>query len=396
MRVVVLTTHTNNTPAFYEPLRGLGHEVHVVVYDLLAPDAFGHLPRWVAAARPDLVVLVGAHPDFHPRPVVHVDVLALIGRAHRLVHLCCDAAEPVWWPVLDEYQRRGNFALQVAIDGVRTGPIGDHGLTLLSPFDPGLYPSPLPPWASRPVELGFPGSPGGGDRSGSISTLQVRGVLTVRLRTDGDPAAYREFLTRCRCVLNHAATGSLQRLHVKGRPVEAAHAGAVLLEQAGSPLADWFTPGADYLTWGSVDEVADKLAWVRASPHLAAAMAARLRARVLDEHSPAAFWGHVFARVGLGREVRPPRELPRVPWSLAPIAEPTPYQEPPPPPLPAGVMDPPLLLATRNRCNLVRYNQEFYVVPQRLGRVHLANHADRARPGIQRFPSEVEALRAMG
>jgi hypothetical protein len=56
----------------------------------------------------------------------------------------------------------------------------------------------------------------------------------------------------------------------------------------------------------------------------------------------------------------------------------------------------PYLLCSYNYHNIVAYGHEYFVIPQGIGEVNLALAIDRARPGIQRFPSEHEAKMAVG
>lgn len=397
MRVTVLTTHTNNTPAFYEPLRALGHEVFIIVYDIISQDAFHHLPWMVDANKPDFVVWIGAHPQFHPRPIPDIPLLAKIGKKYPFINLCCDGAEPVWWPVLQEYYDNKVFTVQVNIDGVRTGPIGDRGLTLLSPFDPGLYPDPPRPWGARTVELAFPGQAGNHPRSTILMDLVNRGVITFRPRTDGNPEAYRDYLETCKCIWNHPSTGSTERKHVKGRTIEAAHAGALLFEQEGSPLEDWFESGKDYLTYNSAEDVVNKLNWVRVNLTEAETMAGRLRAKVLRDHSPAIFWSHVLSAIGLAKSERKVPVVPKREWAFpkpaAPIAIHAPITYAPPP---NGGTPTPRLVASRKGYNLAEFCGEYFLIPQRLGKINLDKAVDRDKPGIRKFRSEGEAMSVLG
>lgn len=398
MRVAILTTHTNNTPAFYEPLRGLGHDLHVFTYDLMAADAFGHLPRLIAASRPDFVVLIGAHRDYHHRPVVPTEILAEIGTKHKLVHMCCDGAEPVWWPILQEYHNTGRFALQVNIDGVRTGPIGEHGLTLLSPFDSMPFPIEPRSWAKRDIELGFAGSSGSGTRAAVLGQLEARKVIQIRWRVDPEPPdQYREFLCRCKCVWNNAHTGSGLRMHVKGRAVETAYAGALFLELYGSPLADWFIVEEDYLIYSTTDDVVHRLQWVRDNLTKAQVMASRFREKVIQHHSPEVFWGQVLERIGLGKAKHAPKQpsfhpyqMPIFGQAIQPMVHQTNGSHPISPQLI------PQLLLSINDHNVVIHDGQFYVIPQKLGTVHLDKLVDRSKPGIRRFSTEKDARQALG
>jgi hypothetical protein len=330
--VTVLRTFSTSCNPIYDPLRALGNDVRVIVYDLMnvhnrgdyenhyrrlttagyevLPDAryFERLPALVDSQAPDWVLMIGCC-DAGGALMPNVDVLAEIGRRRPFVHLCCDGSEKDWWPQLQRYHDAGCFALQVNIDGVKVGPIGEHGMTALCPISPAGYPDPPRPWAERPVRLGFRGSyqlsdpPPGGylhPRTPAIRSLLGAGLLTISDRDHTDPsqAGYRDFLSQCRCVWNHAATGSGDRMHVKARVIETALAGALLIEPMGSPTEEWFKPGLDYLPYsadsdGLVPSISHILKLVDAHSHIFE-MANILRRKVLTHHSPAAFWGRVL------------------------------------------------------------------------------------------------------
>jgi hypothetical protein len=337
MRVTVLRTFSTSCPPIYEPLRGLGHEVKPIVYDLMnvhnagdyeqhrrqfsaegievLPDHryFERLPALVDSQGPDWVLMIGCC-DAGGALMPNVDVLREIGRRHPFVHLCCDGSEADWWPQLRRYQDAGCFALQVNIDGVRDGPIGEFGMTGLCPIDPAGFPDPPRPWAERPVRLGFRGSyqlgdpPPGGylhPRTPAIRSLLGAGLLTISDRDHTDPsqAGYRDFLSSCRCVWNHAATGSGDRMHVKARVIETALAGAVLFENEMSPTCQWFEMGKDYRCYQGPDQgisdIRRGLEWLEGNPEEAQKMALSLRRKVIERHSPSAFWGKVLERIGM-------------------------------------------------------------------------------------------------
>jgi hypothetical protein len=294
-RVVVLRTFTSSCVPIFSPLRRLGHEVSEITYDLRGVD-FGALPARVAELRPDWVLLMGCADDQPTALVPTVDVLSDIGRVFPLVHLCCDGSEPVWWPQLERYRDSGAFALQINVDGVRVGPIAEDGITCLCPIDPASLPDPPRPHAERTVRLGFCGS-SGGDHPRTRALESIMDVLTIRPRDHDSPAGYLDFLSSCRCAWNHAATGTGDRSHVKARVIEAALAGALVLETAGSPTRRWFAPGEDYLEYNSADEVREHLAWADVRPEEAEAMALRMRRKIVESHSPALLWDEVIRKI---------------------------------------------------------------------------------------------------
>jgi hypothetical protein len=198
--------------------------------------------------------------------------------------------------------------------------------------------------------------------------------LAYRPRDDSDYELYRKFLSSCRVGFNCASTGGIVGgKHVKHRCLEVAAAGALLLEERGSPLADWFVPGEDYLEYSGIEEVHERVNWAHANPAEAQAIAAQLREKVVLDHSPAVFWSQVMERLGLGAPLRVPREVPWKFWLM-----PQPGQ-----PVRAHVNgNPPILLERHAHHNLVGYGGQIYIVPMMLGAIDLADPLNRGRAEI--------------
>jgi len=94
-------------------------------------------------------------------------------------------------------------------------------------------------------------------------------------------------------------TGTGDRMHVKGRVIEAALAGAVLFETRGSPTLNWFVPGEDYISCVGYGEVQLYLDLLDRHPDYAQKMANNMRRKVIERHSAPVFWKQVFERIGL-------------------------------------------------------------------------------------------------
>jgi hypothetical protein len=88
-------------------------------------------------------------------------------------------------------------------------------------------------------------------------------------------------------------------MHVKGRIVEAGLAGCCVLDMRGSPTADWFEPGRDYLEYSTADEAADIIERMKLQQVECAMMGLRLRRKILDNHTPAHFWRRILDRIGV-------------------------------------------------------------------------------------------------
>jgi hypothetical protein len=287
MRVIVFSTGTRDCEKLWRSLQP-EHNVRVVLYD--SPEI--NILNIVSTEKPSFVVYIGTTADDFPYSGVRVptpEQLAEVSRISPMVHLCSDAADPPWWDKLSQYAQAGSFALQVAIDGVKDTP--HVGMVALTPVDPGQF-TPRP-WESRDVPCGFAG--GGGRRTETVRRIRECGGTVHWENEGGDISydAYREFLPRCKLVLNDARTGSGEKRHVKGRVIEAGLAGCVLMEPRDSPLRDWFVPGEDFLEWGTPEEAADIIKRGDYDP----AIATRFREKVLKGHSSHVFWGQVLGRI---------------------------------------------------------------------------------------------------
>ncbi len=298
MHCTVLRTATNSCIPIYETIGELDHQLTDIIYDAGWGGDYAQLPAMVANTNPDWVLMIGCCDDegknIHVPPV---EILKQIGEKHKFVHLCCDGAETIWWPQLQRYYNNDVFKLQINIDGVKAGPIGDHdlkdGWTTLCPIDPNKFLQ--RPWSERSINLGFCGSFGGPHpRNKDICELRDRGLLMIRERDHGDPDGYRDWLAQCRCVYNHALTGSADKMHVKARVLEASFAGALVIEMAGSPTENWFTPWEDYLPYSNADDVSKHMIWVDTHPMAAQAIAKRLRDKLLSKHTAQIFWTNVI------------------------------------------------------------------------------------------------------
>ncbi len=375
MRVTVLTTQTVNTRVVYEPLPALGYEMTVIEYDYLGLAQ--SLPQRVVDSRPDWVLYIGAIPICHAN-TPPIEILAQIGFRHKTVLFCCDGAEPLWWPYLIEFYDCKIFALQVNVDGVRAGPIGERGMTALCPisWEPSTY---VPSWGVRPINIGFGGGSHGNRRASMLRDLINTGLLTYRPREETSTEEYRNFLMSCWCIWNSPETGGMTSKHVKARVLEAALAGCVVLEEKNSPTADWFDEGRDYLTYETVDDVRNQLNFFRSNPVEARLIAERLATKVRRYHSPKVFWRRVEAAIGLAEPLK--IEFPKLMLNKQ---------------FPSPANPLPRLIVTHNNHNLVGYMGEFFVVPHQVGTVYLDRIADRVRPGIRKFTSEHEARIAIG
>jgi len=85
----------------------------------------------------------------------------------------------------------------------------------------------------------------------------------------------------------------------KGRVLEAMLCGALLLEPNNLQTKRWFTPGEDYDTFGSFEELVAKVRFYLDDSAAREAMTARARARAETAMTAKAFWTAVFAHANL-------------------------------------------------------------------------------------------------
>lgn len=316
MRTVFVTTETNEIPKYVDSYRLVnGADVNTVVFEhivkyknQLPQDIDDEVYEKVTAYKPELIVYVGVcGPCTKPSP-------ELLSRFNNevapCVLICSDAAdEPSpWWPLLREYERKNSFKVMVAIDGNKDWLYHDKHITALTPIDPSIF-KPKP--HNQRLPFGFAGNIGGyamlnGNKVGRKfhidEMVKECGLhLRDRDRSVGDEkkakTGYQEladFMCNYRITPNFSHTGSYKRMHVKGRVVEAGLAGCLLLETAGSPTRDWFTPNIDYLEYSSIHDV--KKVMVK-NPVDTEGFGFRLREKVLAEHTPDKFWGRVLERL---------------------------------------------------------------------------------------------------
>lgn len=345
MDILILSTSSNNTATFIGSLDCLGeHNISVLRYDekwhraaiaaiqgdpsirerINHPDPRQrfHFPRDVVAmdhemlqnaklARPDAIVYISAwEGDFVPLN----ETLGELNQIAPLIHFLCDAADPPWWPQLQEFERRGTFSLTVNIDGSHVWPGGknwpihvhdwgiigwrDKCLTLLTPLDTRYFPTRRHSFEERPYAIGYAGNAGGPFRSALVQRLQgIRG-FAFKQRDDNPDSygGYAEFLQHARISLSVPFTGSGATTHVKGRVLETGYAGGCLMEWVNPATEAWFTPRHEYWPYHSIEEGAELAEWLSFHPRIAGETAAALHHAVTTKHSPKVFWNTVLER----------------------------------------------------------------------------------------------------
>lgn len=294
----VLALHTGSYPCEgrIRSLMAAGYELYHYIYE---GKDHSLLPNMMArGVAPDLIVYIGIS-DLAKAPPP--DILRALDRIAPLVHVCDDASDPPWWPLLEFYNDEKCFTVQVGVDGNRS-PIAKfcNGLCTLSVSD--NRPFGRVPWGSRHIKLGFVGGRGYGERVRYMDHLIQHAGLQFY---EGPGATNRSFdamadlMSYMKVVWNHPMCGSGGAIQAKTKIVEIGYAGACLLELRGSPVEDFFVPDVDFLTYGSPEEAVEKIA--RTTDTELREMAERYEMKVMRNHYPLVFWNRVLNKI---REVR--------------------------------------------------------------------------------------------
>ena len=290
MRAIFFATCSPNNQCLINAFTCLGVDTKVVQYDVPGLN----IQHVLQAERPDVAIYVGGHPRYHCNPFMpNSDLIAEANAVSPIIHICSDAADHPMWELLQEYNDKKSFRLQVLMDGCKNSPPAAYSHVELTPVDPANFAKVA--WEDKPTPLGFSG--GKGCRTAVLDFLQSRGAIEYFSGSPNRP--YNEmcdFFTRCRAILNYGMTGSGQHFHIKGRVVEAGLAGAALFENDQSPLADWFEPHVDYLPWSSFEDI---LGLLQRPDEELKTMAARFHEKMVERHSAQAFWKRVFAIAGI-------------------------------------------------------------------------------------------------
>ena len=301
MKCLFLSTSTLETNKYAESFRD-GVPGSVVDFYRYDEDGYSDAKAYAATKEfaPDVIVYVGSRWG---RQISTSTLAHITGRIAPMIHLCSDAADPPWHDLLREYDSKGAFALQVAIDGNDQWPGASSGLTLLTPIAASHFPAEPKPHVERTIACGYAGNPGNpmGRRRTILFELMSRNVLTLRMRVDS-PGSYDQmcaFLSDARMSLNIPFSGTETTTQVKGRVIETGLAGGFLMEGKGAPTRKWFSPGVDFFEYDDIGAALLMIEHYSKCPDITEQIGANLRRRVLAEHSPAIFWGKVLDRIGM-------------------------------------------------------------------------------------------------
>lgn len=289
MKALFITTKTNECVNHVRAWNSIADiPSDHITYDHMAIRNDAKLLEKARLSEPDVIFYIGAAKALgNPR----AETLLEMRQMAPLIHLCSDATDKPWHPVLAGYRTRGCFDLQVAIDGARNAPVD---MSTLTPVDPGPFVS----YGPRDIKCGFSGTVGRwNERSEVLSALKWFNWVTIRAReaTDGYEDHAR-FLTWCRMLLNFSWTGSGHAHHMKGRVVEAGMAGCALLEHVDSPISDWLPKGC-WIPWSTVKNISEIISDI--TDNEITSVATSLSDVIKQKWTPKMIYGSMLEKVGI-------------------------------------------------------------------------------------------------
>lgn len=291
-----------------ESINGDGRfEVGILRYDRIGtPVDRGMLDR-VCRDRPDIVLYISQAAGPY---VAGPSTFKTICGCAPLVHLCLDAGDTGFTPLLTKYRDEGCFTYTVACDGCAAGPVD---AVSFHPVDPRPFIGQAAV-VDRCLPFGTAGGFPYGLRRETIEALKQNCGLYIKPREEnyGSYQRYAHFLMSCQIVVDCALSaggfdgkGPYART-LKTRAIEVGLAGACLLELRGCALSKWAVEDIDYATYETADEAVEVARGLMANPDKAQGMAERLSRVVREKMNPTIFWSQVFAACGLSAQVPPP------------------------------------------------------------------------------------------
>ena len=297
MKALFITTESNEMPQYVETWTCLGRPAERFAFNHVKGRGVGgdelDFRTWTAfkASSPDLVVYIGACESLAPSAMLFREIKGTT----PTVLLCPDAGDEPWYKDLEFFDKHQSFSLMVGMDGCKT-PLASMLITLMA-FNPDRFT--LAPHADRPTLFGFAGDPGTPDtiREKELSSMKSLIKLKIRPRDKADYGEVTKFISSCRIIPNVPHTGTFKSMQVKWRVMEAGWAGCLLLEMAGSPTKDWFTPGEDYLEWTDAAHASVIVAALADRPEYTQKIGMNLRGKLLAEYTPNKLWERILKRI---------------------------------------------------------------------------------------------------
>lgn len=296
MHALFLVTYTEDCEKNWRSWNCIGNTCHVEQYDNRPHDRHGELVTLAQTMKPDVIIYVGAIEKYHNRPVPSTDILKRLRDVAPSVHICGDASDKPWWEWLYRYTKEECFNVQVSIDGSFNTPLAtsDDGLIKLTPTDPSHFTQ--TPWEQRQLFVGMSGGLGHGERLLLVQRLLYGAGLQWRKNLPFGEMA--RFMGSCKMIVNSPMNGTGDSVHVKGRVLETAWAGACLLERSNPCTSNWF--GDDlYVPYSDAEDAVRKIAWAKGNDAEISDKAKRFNEFVTQRHHPRVFWNDVLEKAGV-------------------------------------------------------------------------------------------------
>lgn len=173
-----------------------------------------------------------------------------------------------------------------------------------SPISPGN----VPPFATRRSCVNLVGSLWG-ERVHGVQALRNAGIEVITrpsaIEAHRDPnlpahktlstATYLDSLRQAQLTVNYSACSTGDGHQLKGRVLEAAACGSMLLESANDVTCDFFEEGREYVSFDGAADLVEKVRYFLAHPERAAEIAANATSRFLRDYTATTFWTRVLA-----------------------------------------------------------------------------------------------------
>lgn len=263
------------------------------------------------ATRPDAIILSSYSPQGFRQPGIETIRILRKDWGIPIIVIWWDTCYNGFWeliqpvlPYVDVHVVPDNPLLNF-IDKEKSEPYYKRFLPLWSPFDPLIY---FNEGYTRDINVSFLGQADGcrSYRMQYIQHLKRKNLpiycSLVSVKHQPSLSKYVEILKKSKIVLNFSY--SVDSHQLKGRVFEAMLCGAMLMESENPQTRCYFTPGEDYVSFDSEDDLTDKIRYFLEHEDERLEIAARgeLKARKYYNHTE--FWGKVISKLKEVKEVQ--------------------------------------------------------------------------------------------
>jgi len=270
----------------------------------LFPKGDWKLLNTCRAVRPDAIILSLYSPQNYKQPSVETIRILRKDWGIPIIAIWWDTCYNGFWesiqPILsyvDVNVVMDNPLLNF-LDKNKGGPYYKRFLPLWTPYDPLIY---FNEGCTRDINVSFLGQVGG-YRSYRMQYIQHlrRNNLPIYCSPVSQTKQlhrnkYVEILKKSKIVLNFSY--SMDSHQLKGRVFEAILCGAMLLESENPQIRCYFTPGKDYVSFDSEDDLVDKIKYFLEHEDERLEIAARGELKVRKYYNHTEFWKKVIIKL---------------------------------------------------------------------------------------------------